>query len=214
MSKYDSYNENPFSVHQKIINLIGQDKKVLDVGCSEGTLSKKMFQNNCEVVGIELDTEAAQNAKNYCRELIIDDVESVNLKEVYENYFDIIVFADVLEHLKEPLDILNKFKKYLKDDGCIIISIPNISNWKIRLQLLFGRFEYQEYGILDNGHIRFFNEKSAKKIVDDAGFEIFKFDIAVGDVKKFSKVFHTIGMLWPNLLAFQFLIIAKKKNEP
>ena len=214
MSKYDSYNENPFSVHQKIIHFVGQNKKVLDVGCSEGTLSKKMFQNNCEVVGIELDTEAAQNAKNYCRELIIDDVESVNLKEIYENYFDIIVFADVLEHLKEPLDILNRFKKYLKDDGCIIISIPNITNWRIRTQILFGKFYYSEYGILDTGHIRFFNEKSAKKIVNDAGFEISKFDLTVGDVKRFSKLFHTIGMLWPNLLAFQFLIIAKKKNEP
>ena len=211
MSKYDSYNENPFSVHQKIIHFIGQNKKVLDVGCSEGILSKRLKQNRCDVVGIEINQEAAQKAESFCHELIMGDVESIHLNKDYENYFDIIIFADILEHLKEPLDILKRFKKYLKDDGFIIISLPNISNWKIRIQLLFGRFEYQEYGILDNGHLRFFNRKSAEKIVNDAGFEISKFDLTVGDANRLSKTLHSIGMIWPNLMAFQFLIIARKK---
>lgn len=212
MSKYDFFNTNQYSVHQKIIQFIGQNKKVLDVGCSEGILAKKMNQNNCNVVGIELNEEAALNANTHCQELIIGDVEMIHLKPEYENYFDIILFADILEHLKEPLEVLERFKKYLNDDGYIIISIPNISNWKIRFQLLFGNFEYEEYGILDKGHLRFFNEKSAKKMVSDAGFEISKFDLTVGDVKRFSKIFHSLGMLWPNVLAFQFLIIAKKSK--
>jgi len=212
MSKYDFFNTNPYSVHQKIIRFIGQNKKVLDVGCSEGILSKRMKLNNCKVVGVELDAKAAQNAVRYCQELIIGDVESIHLNQKYENYFDIIIFADVLEHLKEPLDLLKRFKKYLNDDGYIIISIPNISNWRIRFQLLFGNFGYGEYGILDNGHLRFFNEKSAKKMVNDAGFEILNFDLTIGDVKRFSKILHSIGMLWPNMLAFQFLIIGKKSK--
>ena len=85
------------------------------------------------------------------------------------------------------------FKKYLNNDGYIIVSIPNIANWKIRLQLLFGKFEYKEYGILDNGHLRFFNEKGATKLVNDAGFEIVELDLSVGDVNKFSKIVHSIG---------------------
>lgn len=210
MVKYDYLNPDPYSVHQKIINFIGVNKKVLDVGCSEGTLSKRMNQNKCKIIGIEIDKEAAQNAESYCHELIFGNVESIYLNSEYENYFDIIIFADVLEHLKEPLDVLKRFKEYLKNDGYIIISLPNVANWRIRLKLLFGNFEYEEYGILDRGHLRFFNEKNAKKIIRDAGLEIYKFDLAVGDVKIFPKVFHFMGMMRPNLFAFQFLIIAKK----
>jgi O-antigen biosynthesis protein len=185
MSKYDYFNTNPQSVHRKIIHFVGHNKVVLDVGCSEGLLSKKMKENDCSVVGIEQDKEAAEIAKEYCQDLIIGDVETIELNTKYENYFDTLIFADILEHLKEPSDVLERFKKYLKDDGCLIISIPNISNWKIRLQMLLGNFEYNEYGILDNGHIRFFNEKSTKKMINNAGYKISKFDLTVGDVKRF-----------------------------
>jgi 2-polyprenyl-3-methyl-5-hydroxy-6-metoxy-1,4-benzoquinol methylase len=212
MSKYDYFNSNSFSVHQKIIDFVGKNKKVLDVGCSEGLLSKRMNQNNCKIVGIELDNEAALKAESFCQELISGDVESVSLNSQYINYFDVIIFADILEHLKNPLEVLKTFKDYLNDEGCIIISVPNIANWKIRFQLLFGNFEYHEYGILDSGHLRFFNQKSIIKMVSDAGFNISTFDMTVGDINKFSKIFHSIGMFWPNLLAFQFLIIAKKKS--
>jgi 2-polyprenyl-3-methyl-5-hydroxy-6-metoxy-1,4-benzoquinol methylase len=170
-----------------------------------------MKENNCSVVGIEKDKEAAEIAKEYCQDLIIGDVETIDLNTKYENYFDTLIFADILEHLKEPSDVLDRFKKYLKDDGCLIISLPNISNWKIRLQMLLGNFEYSEYGILDNGHIRFFNEKSTKKMINNAGYKISKFDLTVGDVKRFSNISHSIGMIWPNLFAFQFLIIVRKK---
>jgi 2-polyprenyl-3-methyl-5-hydroxy-6-metoxy-1,4-benzoquinol methylase len=210
MSKYDYFNPNSFSVHQKIIDFVGKNKKVLDVGCSEGLLSERMNQNNCKIVGIELDNESALKAENFCQELIIGDVEIVSLGPQYINYFDVIIFADILEHLKNPLEVLKTFKDYLNDDGYIIISVPNIANWKIRFQLLFGNFEYDEYGILDSGHLRFFNQKSIKKMVNDAGFNISMFDITVGDINKFSKIFHSVGMFLPNLLAFQFLIIAKK----
>jgi hypothetical protein len=70
--------------------------------------------------------------------------------------------------------------------------------------------EYNEYGILNSGHLRFFNENSAKKLVNDAVFQISEFDLTVGNVSKFSKIFHSIGMIWPNLLAFQFFIIARE----
>jgi len=210
MSKYNYFNSNPYSVHLNIINTVGLNKKVLDVGCSEGTLSKKMKENNCTVVGIELNKEAAKIAEKFCYELLIGDVESVQLNTKYEKYFDVILFADILEHLREPYEVLVRFKKYLKDDGIIIISVPNIANWRKRFQLLFGKFDYQEYGILDSSHIKFFTEKSAKKIIIDAGYELIEFDMTVGDLNRFPGLFHSIGMLWPNLFAFQFFIIAEK----
>lgn len=212
MSKYNTFNLNKFSVHQKIVQLVGKQKKVLDIGCAEGNLSEKMSINECEVVGIELDKNAALKAQKYCKEVVIGDVESIKLKDEYSNYFDFIIFADILEHLRSPSNVLKKFIKYLKDDGYIIVSLPNIANWRIRFKLLRGNFDYKSYGILDEGHLRFFTEKNAKKLLIDSGLEIYEFDITIGDVEKFASFFHSIGKLWPNFLAFQFFIIAKKKS--
>ncbi|MGB9978575.1 class I SAM-dependent methyltransferase [Methanobacterium sp.] len=212
MSKYNTFNTNSFSVHQKIVQSIGKEKKVLDVGCAEGNLSEKMNINECEVIGIELDKNAAKKAQKYCKKVFIGDVEEIELKDEFLNYFDFIIFADILEHLKYPMNVLKEFMKYLKDDGRIIVSLPNIANWRIRFKLLMGNLDYESQGILDEGHLRFFTEKNAKKLLRDSGLKISKFDITVGDVKRFASFFHFIGMLWPNFLAFQFLIIAEKKK--
>ena len=108
---------------------------------------------------------------------------------------------------------LKKYKDYLKDDGCIIVSLPNISNWRMRLKFLLGKFEYQNTGVLDIGHIRFFNEKSAKNMINEAGFELIKLDITGLDSPIGTKFFQLIGTHLPNLLAYQFLIIAKKSSN-
>jgi len=212
MTKYDTLNLNQYSVHQKILQCVGKRKKVLDVGCSVGILAKEMKNNGCKVVGIELDEESANIAHDYCTELVRGDVESLELKSQYNNYFDFIVFADILEHLREPNVVLQRFAKYLTDDGYIIVSIPNVANWKIRFNMLLGNFNYENHGILDESHLRFFTEKTAKKLIFDAGLEISKFDLTVGDVERFASIYHFIGCLYPNFFAFQFLIIAKKKS--
>jgi O-antigen biosynthesis protein len=211
MGKYDFFDSDVFGVHSKIVDYIGFNKKVLDVGCAEGNISEKLHSHECEVIGIEIDEKSAQTAKQYCNAVIIGDVESVKLTEGYANYFDIILFADVLEHLKEPSNVLKRFKYYLKDDGYIIISIPNIANWRMRIKLLFGNFDYEDYGLLDKTHLRFYNFKGMKKLLSDADLEIVNFDIALNGIKKFPKFFYSVSVMWPNLLAYQFLITAKKK---
>jgi len=210
MTKYDTLNLNPFSVHQKIVQCVGKQKKVLDVGCAVGILAKEMKNNDCEVIGIELDEESADIAQNYCTELVRGDVESIELKPQYNNYFDFIIFADILEHLRDPIIVLERFAKYLKDDGHIIVSLPNVANWRVRLKLLSGNFDYETHGILDESHLRFFTEKTAKNLIFDVGLEIVDFDVTVGDVNFFAKFLHLLGSWWPSLIAYQFLIIVKK----
>jgi methionine biosynthesis protein MetW len=210
MVKYDALNLNPFSVHQKIIQCVGKQKKVLDVGCAVGILAKEMKNNDCEVVGIELDEKSANIAQEHCVELVRGDVESIELKDYYSNFFDFIIFADVLEHLRDPDDVLKRFVKYLKDDGYIIVSLPNIANWRIRLKLLSGNFNYETHGILDESHLRFFTEKTVKDLITNSKLEISKFDVAVGDVDFFAKFLYSVAIYWPNLFAYQFLVIANK----
>jgi len=211
MGKYQNFNKSPFSVHTQILNSVKRKSKVLDVGCAEGYLSKIIASNECEVVGIELNKDAGQKAVKYCKEVIIGNVESIELNNKYYEYFDFVILADVLEHLKDPLKILIKFKKYLKDNGCIIISVPNIANWRVRFKLMTGKFDYENQGILDEEHLRFFTEKTFKKLIIDAGLEIYKFNLTVGDLNILAGFFHSFGLMWPNLMSYQFLIIAKKK---
>ena len=210
MEKYDNFNTDPYSMHMKITEFVESGKKVLDVGCAYGNLAEVMSANTCEVVGVEISPKAGKSAQKYCKEVFIGDVESIELSSDYINYFDYIIFADILEHLKNPLKVLEKFKKYLKDDGCVVISLPNITNWRMRLKILFGNFEYKDTGVLDNSHIRFFNEKSAKKLLYESGYEIIKFDLTGLESPIGTKIIHKIGTLRPNLFAYQFLIIAKK----
>lgn len=210
MGKYNSFNSNPYSAHQKICSYV-KEGKVLDVGCAEGNLSKMMKMKGCHVFGVEIDENSAKIAKKYCEKVIIGNVEKIKLPDEYENYFDYIVLADVVEHLKEPLDFILRFKNYLKDDGKLIISVPNITNWRIRMNIILGKWNYTKYGILDEGHLRFFNEKGAKKLFHDSGFVIDKFDLTVGDVNHFQHLLYLIGLKFPNLLAFQFLICGRKE---
>lgn len=211
MGKYDFFNSDSYGIHQKILNKVGFNKNVLDVGCAAGVLSRRMKLNGCNVVGIEFDIKSAKKAQNYCEDIIIGNVESLELEKKYENYFDSIVFADVLEHLIDPLVVLQRFKDYLKDDGYIIISVSNVANWRMRMKLLFGNFDYEDRGLLDYSHLRFFTLKTVRKLVSDADFEIVNLDVSLKGIKKLTRVIHYISLIWPNLFAYQFLVVAKKR---
>lgn len=210
MGKY-SFDPNPYGKHMKIIKLIGSNKKVLDIGCYDGGLARRLIEKNCEVVGIEINADLANKAKKYCNNVICDDVENIINIPYENNYFDVILFADLLEHLKDPFSTIAKFNDYLKDDGYIIVSVPNIANWTIRIKLIFGNFEYEKDGILDETHYRFFTEKSIKQLVEDAGFNITLFDIVPIFLSSYlHKGQYLFSKIRPNLLAFQFIVMGKK----
>jgi 2-polyprenyl-3-methyl-5-hydroxy-6-metoxy-1,4-benzoquinol methylase len=195
--------QSPHSTHAKIIELVGSGKRVLDVGCGAGYLSKELKKNGCYVVGIEIDKEAAEIAKNILDAVIVADVEEIRDIPYREGFFDVIVFADVLEHLKRPDKVLLKFKSYLSKDGYAVASIPNIANWHYRLSLLFGRFDYEESGILDKTHLRFFTLKTAKGLFESTGYKIVHVDYT-GLASK-----NRLFRLFPTIFAYQFIIVAK-----
>jgi O-antigen biosynthesis protein len=190
------------------LNLVGHNKKVLEIGCSTGTMSKRLAQNGCEVIGIEIDEDSAKIAKNYCRDVLTCDVETIEHLPYCD--FDFILLLDVLEHLRSPLESLTNLKVYLKKGGSIIVSIPNVANWRVRWDLLFGRFEYTEYGILDKTHLRFFNENGARELLRDAGFNIAEFDIVPRvPINVRSSIAYAIANIRPKLFAGQFIMVGK-----
>lgn len=163
---------DPYSSHAQIINWIEREhpSEVLEVGTATGYLSSEMVKRGCNVTGIEQDTEMASLARQYCREMIVGDIETLDLNGLGQ--FDAIVFGDVLEHLRNPRAVLEKISHLLKPGGNILISLPNIANIWVRLNLLLGRFNYSRVGILDESHLRFFTLKTAKKLAADSGLDV------------------------------------------
>lgn len=159
--------------HTLAIDFIGYDKRVLDVGTATGYVAKVLTERGCKVTGIELDAGAAKQAEEYCDRVIVGDVESLDLEaELGEDSFDAILFGDVLEHLKDPLDTLKRFKAFLRPEGYIVASIPNIAHGSVRLALMQGKFQYRSLGLLDDTHLRFFTRDSVDQLFNEAGFVI------------------------------------------
>ena len=213
MPNYDFFDPNPYGSHVKVINIVGKNKKVLEIGCATGQVARRLAENGCEVVGVELSEESARVAEGYCKSVIVADVSEIDDLN-YSKYFDFILFMDVLEHLECPLEVLKRLKSCLKDSGSVIVSLPNVANWMIRWNLLWGNFDYAPRGILDETHLRFFNERSARKLLEDAGFEVTEFDLipSLPLVKIRAKYRYMISKLRPNLFAIQFLLVGRKKR--
>lgn len=127
----------------------------------------------CEVTGIELNREAAEKAKEFCSQVIVGDLENLDLSDLLEpNSFDVIIFADVLEHLKEPWTVLEKGARFLKNNGYVLASIPNIAHASIIVELLNGKFDYKPLGLLDDTHLRFFTKESICRLFEKCGYVI------------------------------------------
>jgi len=156
--------------HSLMLELIGTNKKVLDVGCSSGYLAEALTARGCVVSGVEVDVGLAESARPHLEKLVLADVESCNLVEIFgAGSFDVVVFGDVLEHLRDPLPVLRQARPLLAEGGLVVVSVPNIAHGSIRLALLQGRFEYQPTGLLDNTHLRFFTLNTLEQLVRDAG---------------------------------------------
>lgn len=194
------FNPSIHSPHAKTIYHVPENSFVLDVGCSSGYIGKKLKEKNCTIVGIEFDADCAKQAVNYYKDVIISDVERIKDLPYPHDLFDVIIFGDILEHLKRPDLVLANFRRYLKPRGFVIASIPNIARLEYRIKHLFGNFDYTG-GILSGTHLRFFTLRTAKKLFLECGYKIIKIDYT-GLASKLK--------ILPKLLAFQFIIIAER----
>ena len=164
------------SIRQEIIGLLQEDKdrpiRVLEVGCACGAtlLEIKNQYKNAEIYGIELNENSAKIAECFA-DVRAENIENTKLS-YDEEFFDYIIFADVLEHLYDPALVLENMKKYLKKDGCIITSIPNVMHYSVIKELLSGNWTYQDSGILDRTHVRFFTLNEVVNLFGNLDYKI------------------------------------------
>lgn len=177
----------------EIINLIDDDKEkeinVLEIGCACGAtlLQIKNQFKNAKIYGIELNKNAAKIAAHFA-DVRDDNIENVTLS-FEEGFFDYIIFADVLEHLYNPSKVLSNMRKYLKNNGHILASIPNVMHYSVMQELVEGNFNYADAGILDRTHIRFFTLSSIAKMFSDTGYANIKFGSSVLQQSEKDKAF-------------------------
>jgi len=161
-----------------ILSWLGpRDKLVLDLGCGDGSLGAMIKEKTGgKVIGLDISPAAAKSAAEKIDRALVFDLENENEWpiEIRELKFSKIVISEVLEHLFAPEKILEKIKNLLAEQGAIIITVPNFLFWKNRIKILFGRFDYEERGLLDRGHIHFFSWPSFKKTIGGRGLEIKK----------------------------------------
>ncbi len=148
-------------------------RTLLDVGCGNGAMASKLKEKyNLEVWGVEFMEKEVQIARNKLDHVINATIEK-GIEELPENYFDVIYFNDVLEHLTNPNEILEMIKSKLSSNGKIVSSIPNVRYHKVFQQYIFKKdWRYEEAGVMDFTHLRFFTSKSIKKMYSEAGYEI------------------------------------------
>ena len=161
--------ENQNSSHTLIVELVGRDKQVLDVGCAAGNLAEVLAKHGCRVTGVEVDPEAARQAEGRLERVIVGDVELLDLgAKLGGEVFDVLVFGDVLEHLKDPLRTLKNLEPFLRPEGHVVASIPNATHGSVRLALMQGKLPYGRSP--DDAPLRFFTREGVEQLFNDAGF--------------------------------------------
>ena len=172
--KYTQFQADPGSTHSKIVSLVPPATRVLEFGCATGYMSEVLKNKlGCTVTGVEISPEAAELAEQHTERVIVGDAEKVDYAaELAGEEFDVVLFADVLEHLKEPGDVLRRIRPFVGENGVVIASIPNIAHGSVRLALLGGEFRYREWGLLDDTHLRFFTRASIQDLFEETGYVV------------------------------------------
>ncbi len=225
MNKYDVAldleTNNSLSI---IADNIRPNSMILEFGPATGRLTKYLKEQlNCQIYIVEIDEEAYQEALKYAIDGSCGDIELYQWeKKINPLQFDYIIFADVLEHLKNPDKVVKTVKKYLQDDGVLIVSAPNIAHDSIIVNLLEDVFQYNKIGLLDETHIHFFTYHSLKLLFESNSYSIIREEATYlkDDIGEFPFSLNKISEDQKEVLAnhkyghvYQFVFFAMKAEE-
>lgn len=231
-AKYQTKNQHyvykktdPYSSHSQILAWVEQERpeRVLEIGTATGYLTAEMKKLGCQVTGVEQDCEMAEVATEFCEEMLVGDIETIDLKQIGQ--YDAIIFGDVLEHVRNPKAVLKRVGQQLKPNGKILLSLPNVANIWVRLNLLFGRFNYGRVGILDESHLQFFTLHSSKKLAADSGFDVIRVNatpiplptiLPAAETGRSLSFLHLLNWgltkLRKTLFGYQFILVCRPKQ--
>jgi 2-polyprenyl-3-methyl-5-hydroxy-6-metoxy-1,4-benzoquinol methylase len=220
--RYPSKLDDRFSTHARIAARVPRGSEVLEVGCGGGAIGRALRSKGCRVTGV--DSVRAADGEAYARFHVQDFDRGLALPP--EERYEIVIAADVLEHVRRPEAVLAEARRHLKPGGRLIASTGNVALWYYRLSLLFGRFEYAPRGILDGTHVRLYTLRSFRRLIEGAGWKIARLDVAPIPLPALHPLFgraplsglhvlnHLVARLWKRLFAYQFILEAESAEEP
>ena len=172
------YKVRPNTTGAKVVRMAGKGKRILELGPGPGSITQLLRRNSCHITALENDAEAIDIVSPYCDAIHQCDLNSADWDKVLEesDRFEVIVAADVLEHLYDPWTLLKKLHPLLTNDGRVIASLPNAGHNAVISCLLTNDFEYRPSGLLDRTHIRFFGIRNIQEMFQNAGFKIVEAD--------------------------------------
>jgi glycosyltransferase involved in cell wall biosynthesis len=210
--------ESDDSSHGRIFALLGSrpPSKILDLGCSAGHLAERLQSLGHHVTGVDLHESPEVHGR-------LGAFFQANLDEGIPDEvgsgFDLVLAADVIEHLREPERLLRDAKRVLRPGGSLVVCVPNIAHWYPRTRSLLGRFDYDQRGILDKTHLRFFTRRSIKRTLEREGFVVRRIEPvglpldALGmesGAGRWVRLLDSISLsLWPTMFGYQFILEAE-----
>jgi 2-polyprenyl-3-methyl-5-hydroxy-6-metoxy-1,4-benzoquinol methylase len=159
-----------------LLNLIPKNcRRIVEVGSSSGVLAReyKKLNPDCHYTGIEIDAEYAELSKRFCDSVLLGSIENLD-DMTFDNLFpsDCWIFADVLEHLLDPWTLLKKIHQRITGDMSIVICLPNAQHWTIQAKINCGHFVYEDSGLMDRTHLRWFTRSTLIDLFQTTGFQI------------------------------------------
>ncbi len=223
--RYQPKENDPYSSHARILERVGEGngRRLLDVGSAQGALAQRFTERKFEVTCIEGNPELAAAAEGKCHQMIVADLDR-ELPQL-TGQFDVIVYGDILEHLRNPLEVFMGFNRLLSPSGKVIVSVPNFVHLFVRLNILCGRFEYMDRGILDHTHLRFFTLASFKRFLAQAGLTVEELVVTPAPLLLmvpsryhgwWLRCLHGINAwlarLWKTMFGYQFVAVARPRK--
>jgi len=217
------WKEIPGSSHDRLrrrVRALPPGLRLLDLGAAGGHLGRAVRDRCAFLAGVEPDPSLPPEAREG-----YDDWRRAGALEAgdWDAPFDAVVCADVLEHLPRPEELLARIRNWLRPGGTLLVSVPNVANVTVRAALLAGRFAYAERGILDRTHLRFYTRRSARALIEDAGFRIRDIDATAMPYELAVAAFGRppwrapvralasgSARVWPTLFGYQFVLEAER----
>jgi SAM-dependent methyltransferase len=193
-------------------------RRLLDLGCGSGALGRKIKEEtNCHVTGITFSKAEAALAGAHLDEVVVCDLNTFASNEA--GSFDCVICSHVLEHLNQPDDLLRRLQRELTPHGTLIVALPNVLNWRQRVEFMRGNFRYTDGGPMDRTHYRFFDWNTAQELLTQSGycivaaeadgsFPLSRFLFGIGDMLDRAAL-----RLSPGLFGFQFIFVCRPRSN-
>ena len=202
-------NYRRYGTHELLIGLIPSASAVLDVGCASGYLGSALAKRGCRVWGVDVDVAALERLPSCYEDASLVDLDEFTVLPWPEQLFDVVLAADVLEHVRDPKRALRILTRYVAPGGRVIISLPNVAHASVRFPLLFGRFTYRDTGILDATHFHLYTFATARTLVESCGLRIDDTRGASDHFGAWLGGWSPVGRLGRGLLAYNIVVTAR-----